>query len=55
MNTWVIVFIGWLCFCFGCTVARNGQPRTGEHSTWSAVVWIGIEVAILYMAGFFSL
>ena len=49
-----IAMIVWMSLAVGLELAFHGEPRSGKHSFWTALIGVGIQAVILYTGGFWG-
>jgi hypothetical protein len=54
MSTPALIYLALSFIGLGVVAAKDGQPRTGKCSLWSAVLSTWIAISLLYWGGFFS-
>lgn len=54
MGIWQIIYLALLMMGLGIHLAKDGQPKEGKYSFWTALISLGIQIALLYFGGFFN-
>ena len=49
-----ILYIALLALGVGVSLARHGQPKTGNESVWITLIGVSIQVGLLLWGGFFN-
>ncbi|QJB21885.1 hypothetical protein KNU94_gp47 [Xanthomonas phage FoX2] len=54
MHTPQLIYLALMFVGFGITVSKHGQPETGKHNAWFALIANALVVTLLWWGGFFS-
>lgn len=54
MGIYEIIFLAWLFLSVGISLAKDGEPREGNHSFWIALLSAALQIFLLYKGGFFK-
>lgn len=54
MTIWAIIYLVWIVLGLGIHLAKDGEPRDGNYSFWTALISTGLQCFLLYKAGFFG-
>ncbi len=54
MSLPAVLLLVWFALELGVNLAKDGEPRTGNHSFLYTFITIGFWVALLWWGGFFK-
>jgi hypothetical protein len=54
MSAAALIYLGLMLLGLGMVLAKDGKPRTGNHSFFWSLSGIATQCALLYWGGFFA-